>query len=979
MKERTLPADSAQTAAAIPGRSAALLLATQRDDLLAQVTVLDEELAAARRTLISLSQRHMLWRAFAESATNSWSWRLLEPVRWLRSILRPMTVRRGDLIPFHNLVPADPTDVGRWTVGGADACFLAPCWLPAGWVNVRVRLTSAVLGQMVISFVDDPESTEPAAAETIDIFGEAAKSFYLWLPRPVLAVRFAPLNAPGEFHLHELCVTPVSYSGVLVQAVANKIAALRAHGLLGRAFKRGVKLVASGRFADLRRLLHDGNVTKPSTAPGASKPAEGPLRISTPPAEPTRKLDVVYVLKGVFQCGGVKVVLEHVSRLRQRGHNAQVYYLEGNPGWFQRRLPATVFPDVAALKGALKNYRGVKVATWNETAAWVHESLQPGDRGYYLIQDIEESYCDSAQKAAEFLRSYTLGLRPLTEAVWVHDQLRSRFGLESAMIGLGIDLDLFQPCPVARERTRILMPARTWSGGGPLGAYLKGWETARQVIRRCHQLNPSTTLTTYSIEEKPAFVRELPHIHQRAPADAQLARLYSQAGLFLLTSNHEGFGLPAAEAMACGCPVVATLADGNAEFCLHGETALTAPPGDAEQLARHCVTLQNDPQLADELARNARKLILTYTWDSVIDHVEREFLQSNPPEVSRVPSAPQAAKPAVNISGWGECVAVPLSVRSNEHWRRPGGIRRGEYPAVISDSPPSVTCSVVIPTVNDVQLAVQCVKSCRRHLPAGVSAQFIVVDDGTPDLRVQEALRQASAEHGFELLLNHQNLGFSATVNHGLRHARGRFLVLCNNDVVFCQPWWETVSRAFDADRDLGIAGIRLLYADDTIQHGGLIKVPGRVRWHHAYVRERADHPPAVQDRYVWAVTGALMVIRRDVAEVLGGLSTAYGTAFEDLDYCLHAWRSGYRVGYCGSVAAYHLEGTTRGATDYDKNSISMSWAARECAGRDYFEKKWVHLRHVESLAMFLPDKVETAATLHTASGATQESQRQAA
>src|SRR5207245_324906 len=92
-----------------------------------------------------------------------------------------------------------------------------------------------------------------------------------------------------------------------------------------------------------------------------------------------------------------------------------------------------------------------------------------------------------------------------------------------------------------------------------------------------------------------------------------------------LTSTHEGFGLTAAEAMACGCPVVATRAHGNEEFCIEGRTALLAAPGDIETLAQHCLRLQADPRLAGELAANGRSLIQGYTWDRVIDRLETEF------------------------------------------------------------------------------------------------------------------------------------------------------------------------------------------------------------------------------------------------------------------------------------------------------------------------------------------------------------------
>ena len=56
-----------------------------------------------------------------------------------------------------------------------------------------------------------------------------------------------------------------------------------------------------------------------------------------------------------------------------------------------------------------------------------------------------------------------------------------------------------------------------------------------------------------------------------------------------------------------------------------------APAGDVEQLARHCLTLQSDPAFAAELGENGRRFILNYTWDGVIDRLEREFLRSSPP------------------------------------------------------------------------------------------------------------------------------------------------------------------------------------------------------------------------------------------------------------------------------------------------------------------------------------------------------------
>ena len=104
-----------------------------------------------------------------------------------------------------------------------------------------------------------------------------------------------------------------------------------------------------------------------------------------------------------------------------------------------------VFRDVDTLKRALTQFRGIKVATWYETAPWVAACLRPGDRGYYLVQDIEESYCGSDEDAAVVLQTYTLGLKPITEGIWVRDRLKERFGLDSVFVSIGLDHGLFRP------------------------------------------------------------------------------------------------------------------------------------------------------------------------------------------------------------------------------------------------------------------------------------------------------------------------------------------------------------------------------------------------------------------------------------------------------------------------------------------------------------------------------------------------------
>jgi GT2 family glycosyltransferase len=447
-------------------------------------------------------------------------------------------------------------------------------------------------------------------------------------------------------------------------------------------------------------------------------------------------------------------------------------------------------------------------------------------------------------------------------------------------------------------------------------------------------LNPLTELATFSIEETPALPPSLSHQHFRHLTDAQLAQLYSTAGLYLLASRHEGFGLTAAEAMACGSPVVATEADGNEEFCVNGETALTAPADDVETLARHCMRLQRDPELAASLAQAGRQRILHYTWDRVIDLLEAEFAQTPVPAVVAV--APEEITAACDPD-----TMFPVEA--------------AEYPDLDLDDEPEADWTIVIPTVNSVDKVLRCVASCRRHAPLGHALQFVVVDDGSPDRQTIDRLRAASSTLDFELRCNHQNLGFSAAVNHGMRQAGGRFVLLCNSDIEFDGLWAEPLEQAFASDPYAGIAGLQLLYPDGrTIQFGGSVKSPGQLAYYHRHQRKPAGWPETLENSHTWYATGALMAIRRQALQKLGGLSNAYALSHEDLDYCLYSWTRGVRVLYCGKASARHQEGGSRGATREEKQQRPLFWMYRETAAHTYFVKKWSVLRYHDALAPFL-------------------------
>ncbi|HBE73253.1 MAG TPA: hypothetical protein DDW31_04060 [candidate division Zixibacteria bacterium] len=102
----------------------------------------------------------------------------------------------------------------------------------------------------------------------------------------------------------------------------------------------------------------------------------------------------------------------------------------------------------------------------------------------------------------------------------------------------------------------------------------------------------------------------------RPQNDTELAGLLQQADIFLSTSLWEGFGLPALEAMACGCAVVTSRNGGCDEYAVHGRNCLTYPPGDPAALAGHVQNLLGDSALRSRLAAEGVRTARRFSWEA---------------------------------------------------------------------------------------------------------------------------------------------------------------------------------------------------------------------------------------------------------------------------------------------------------------------------------------------------------------------------
>ncbi len=323
-------------------------------------------------------------------------------------------------------------------------------------------------------------------------------------------------------------------------------------------------------------------------------------------------LRVVYVTEDTGVGGGHRDIFEHLNALLDRGHAVELWTLGGPPDWFHLRAPVRSFEDYAELSQALGPVPAIKVATWWTTATPVWEASLRQGIPVYFVQDIETSYYpDDERLRHAVLASYRHEFTYMTISSWNRDRLRE-LGLDATLIPPGIDLERFRPLPaVARRQDMVLALGRS----NPL-------KNLRLTIEAWRRLPaPRPELCLFGIEPELGQAESgLRYVD--TPSDEQVNQLFNQATVFVQTSIHEGFCLPALEAMATGAAVVCTDAHGNRDFCVDGDNCLM-PESDRAAVTGSLARLLSDAGLRERLGRAGIETAAGYAWPQRIDALER--------------------------------------------------------------------------------------------------------------------------------------------------------------------------------------------------------------------------------------------------------------------------------------------------------------------------------------------------------------------
>jgi GT2 family glycosyltransferase len=157
------------------------------------------------------------------------------------------------------------------------------------------------------------------------------------------------------------------------------------------------------------------------------------------------------------------------------------------------------------------------------------------------------------------------------------------------------------------------------------------------------------------------------------------------------------------------------------------------------------------------------------------------------------------------------------------------------------------------------------------------------------------------------------NYGYAAASNAGAALARAKHIAFVNSDIVPDRPGWLlALHGALEASADVGAVGPKLLFEDDSLQHAGLYfgrDMKGQWFNHHYFKGYPRDFAPASVARAVPGVTGAVLMIKRDVYEKIGRFSEDFVIGdYEDSDLCLKIRKAGMQIRYVPQAELYHFE-----------------------------------------------------------------------
>ncbi len=343
--------------------------------------------------------------------------------------------------------------------------------------------------------------------------------------------------------------------------------------------------------------------------------------------------------------GGGRVVYEYANRLVARGHQVSVVHARR-----LSRFPPAPVAGISRLLGRkvgqLRDLAFTPRVRWQTVEARVRMLYEPDLLAAHVPEG--DAVFATAWETAEYVQEYPrskgekfyliqhyetwAGPKERVDATWrapLHKVVVARW-LYKIGQDLGCDDLRHIPNGIDTAKFRLLNPI---SGRPRQAAMLfshlewKGPADGLEALRIAKERHPDLRCMLFGTPRRPASIPDWIDYFRDPPQEELVSRIYNGSRLFICSSRSEGFALPPAEAMACGCAVVTTDCGGVRDYVGHEVSALVSPPRDPQALAHSIIHLLEDDSLRQRLAVAGHEHIQQFTWDRSANQLE-EYIRS---------------------------------------------------------------------------------------------------------------------------------------------------------------------------------------------------------------------------------------------------------------------------------------------------------------------------------------------------------------
>jgi glycosyltransferase involved in cell wall biosynthesis len=329
-------------------------------------------------------------------------------------------------------------------------------------------------------------------------------------------------------------------------------------------------------------------------------------------------MNIAYLLEDTDQSGGVRVQLAHADALIARGHRVRLV-TKGLPlTWRSSRAEWIYVDDFREYDASGDDFL---IGTFWITVPFAHDLAQRhGARAVHLCQGYEGAFSAYESIRDQIEATYRLPIPKLVVSRSLVEVCK-RFHDDVTYIGQVVEEEFYRSItPREHEPLRVLV-------SGQAQADLKGIQDAYGAVAHARWFHQKLDLIRVSpwapSREEPLDAVQEFHV---ALTTAEMTRLMHSCDL-LIAPNHreEGFGLPAAEAMASGIPALVTAIPSYLSFDETHDYAMFAPEENAVEMGERLIELLSDEDLRERLRERGREVAEQWRIQHVADRLESFF------------------------------------------------------------------------------------------------------------------------------------------------------------------------------------------------------------------------------------------------------------------------------------------------------------------------------------------------------------------